>query len=115
MSTTKIDALLPVLSLAPARVETERRLRLGRREAAIVRVLLAQREHACQQSSRTPLCVSLALLAEQIDMPPENLTRVISRLNAKLPALGLTITHLRCGQEPVGYAIFRLAEIWAFS
>jgi branched-subunit amino acid transport protein/MFS family permease len=113
MDSLEAGIRLPVLPLAPAAAQTQRRLRFGRIEAEIVRVLLAQREYACQQRGRTPLCVSLAALAEQIGMPPENLTRAISRVNGKLPALGLTITHLRCGLEPVGYAIFELAEVRA--
>ena len=114
MGSREVDPRLPPLPLAPA-ARHERRLLRGQAEQAVLRALTEQRERYCQSNGRTPLCLSLSDLAEQTGIEPANLLRTISRLNAKLPALDYTITHLRSGLGPLGYALFQVPEVWVMS
>src|SRR5690242_9823892 len=123
MDSTEIDERMPALPLAPARVETERRLNLGRMEAAVVQVLLAQRERARQSEGHLPLSLTVDELAARLGLPQGtpaerqrsgwSLKQAISRVNGKLLTHDLTIVSLHSTLGGLRYALFRIPEIGA--
>lgn len=121
MCSTERIGSLPALRPTPLLGGTQRRLRLGRMEAAVVQLLLAQRERSSQQGSHVPLALTVEALAEQLGLAYEtpaerqrvarHLQQTIWRANAKLAAQDLTIASLYAlGQG--SYAIFGVSELW---
>jgi hypothetical protein len=83
---------------------------------AVLRALHAQREQYHRAQGMQPLCLDLPTLAAQLARRPDTVQRAISRLNAKLSAQSLLVV---CFQVPslelIGYALFRMEEVWLFS
>lgn len=111
--------------LQPLCAFPERRLSLGKLEVLIVLALAEQRERAGASGGQVPLCLRLDELAAHLGLPVEppeeyqqtmwRLKQAISRANASLAAQELTIVSLRSNLGLLGYSLFQLSEIWAYS
>jgi hypothetical protein len=124
MNTIELMTYLPMQPLAPAQIGTEWRVRLGKLEAELVGVLLAQREHACQSGSHASLCLTQDALAAQLRLPYATpaerqravwtLQQTIWRVNPKLAVHDLVIVRLYF-LGVARYALFQLQEVWTVS
>lgn len=98
-----------------------RRLRLGKIERLLVQSLLAQRERGL--TGEAPLCLRAEELAAHLGWQHEStsehkqvlwrIRQAVYRTNAKLLTLDLVIVSLDSSMGSLGYAIFRLGEIWS--
>lgn len=123
MGSTELGAHLPTLQLVSSSGGARCRLRLGRRETAVVEALLAQRERSSLSRGQIPLCLTLDELAARLGLSCETpadarrakrtLLKALWRVSSKLAAEELMIASLHTSLGVLGWAVFHLSEVWA--